>query len=235
MCKVGIYLVCDYPNRDGFLKAVEICNRYKIDFLEIGFPFSDPVADGPVIEKAALDVLKRENTGDFFKSLKSAREIFKGRLYVMTYANVIFGYGSEKFAKEAQMVDGMIIADLPLTESGRFKRIFDRYNINLIHFATPESSYEDIDKVKKISKDFIYFVSTRGITGGSFSLDQETADKINYARNNFNKDVILGFGIRSKDDIHKACKTADGVVIGTEAIRAIEENRFENFIKSLRQ
>ena len=234
MCKVGIYLVCDYLNRDGFLKAVEICNRYKIDFLEIGFPFSDPVADGPVIEKAALDVLKRENTSDFFKGLKSTREIFKGRLYVMTYANVVFGYGSEKFAKEAQMIDGMIIADLPLTESGRFKRIFDKYNINLIHFATPESSYEDMDEVKKMSKDFIYFVSTRGITGGGFSLDHETTDKINYTRNNFNKDVILGFGIRSKDDIDKACKAADGVVIGTEAVRAIEENRFENFIKSLR-
>ena len=234
MCRVGIYLVCDYPNRDRFLKAVEICNRYKIDFLEVGFPFSDPVADGLVIEKAALDVLERENTDDFFEGLKSAGEIFNGRLYVMTYANVVFGYGAEKFAKETQIIDGIIIADLPLVESGRFKKIFHKYDINLIHFATPESSYKDIDEVKKMSEDFIYFVSTRGITGGGFNLDQETIDKINYTRSDFDKDVILGFGIRSKDDIDNACKAADGVVIGTEAVRAIEENRFENFVKSLK-
>jgi len=235
MCKIGIYLVCDYPNSEKFLDAVAVCEKYGIDFLEIGFPFSDPVADGPVIEKAVLDVLKRENSNDFLQSLKKARDIFSKKLYVMTYSNVIFGYGTEEFAKKSEFIDGIIIADLPFIESERFAKIFDKYKINTIRFVTPETDFSDIDKIKRAAKDFIYFVSTRGTTGGKFSIDAETLQKIEYTKNEFDHDVILGFGIKNSNDIKTACRYADGVVIGTKAVEALEQNGFERFISSLKQ
>ncbi len=234
MCKKGIYLVCDYPNRDKFFNAVELCEKNNIDFLEIGFPFSDPVADGHVIEKAALYMLEKENTEDFLQSLKKIRKIFSKKLYVMTYANVIFGYGIEKFSKKVEFVNGMIIADLPFTESKRFKKIFSRYGVNIVHFVTPETDFEDIEKIKAASKDFIYFISTRGITGGNLSIDDETRQKIAHTKEGFENDVILGFGIRNKDDIQKACRYADGVVIGTKAIESLENDGFEQFLHSIK-
>ena len=235
MCRVGIYLVCDYPDKKKFLNAVSVCEKYNIDFLEIGFPFSDPVADGPVIEKAALEVLEKENTKEFIESLKTVRDIFSKRLYVMTYANVIFGYSMEKFAAKVSFIDGIIVADLPFAEAGRFKGVFEKYNINIINFATPESSFEDINKIKKNSRDFIYFVSTRGITGGKFKLDDETKEKVLFSRHGFKGDVILGFGIKNREDIEEACKYSDGVVVGTQAVRALNEGTFENFIANLKK
>ncbi len=234
MCKIGIYLVCDYPDRNRFFEAIEACEQYKIDFLEIGFPFSDPVADGFVIENAAMNVLKGKNTDDFFDSLKKVRGIFSNRLYIMTYANVVFGYKTEQFAKQSEFVDGIIIADLPFCESYRFDKAFYRYGTNIIRFVTPESSDEEIDKIKKNSKDFIYFVSIRGVTGSAFVLDDEIKLKIKRTRKDFDKDVILGFGIRNREDVMQACTYADGVVIGTKSIEALEQKEFEKFIKSLK-
>ncbi len=234
MCKVGIYLVCDYPNRDDFLDAVRICEESNIEFLEVGFPFSDPVADGPVIEKAALDVLKKENTDDFIESLRHVRDIFSKKLYIMSYANVIFGYGIEDFARNVNFIDGIIVADLPFVESREFETVFDKYGINIVHFVTPESSFDDIDKIKENSKDFIYFVSTRGITGGGFNIDNETKEKIRYTMKNFQNFVILGFGIKNRYDIKEACRYADGVVIGTEAVRNINNRKFKEYINELK-
>jgi tryptophan synthase alpha chain len=234
MCKLGIYLVCDYPDKDEFLENVKKCEEYGVDFLEIGFPFSDPVADGAVIEEAAFDVLKRENTNNFLETLKDVREIFSNKLYVMTYANIVFGYGIERFAKETEGINGIIIADLPFIESGRFSKYFDRYGTNIVYFATPESSFSDIDKVKSSAKDFVYFVSTRGITGGAFNLDKQTKSKIVYTKNDLSQDVIVGFGIKNSNDIKEACIYADGVVIGTESVKSAVNGTFSQYLKSLR-
>ncbi len=234
MCKTGIYLVCDYPDKDKFFEAVEVCENNGVDFLEIGLPFSDPVADGPVIESASLEVLKKENTDDFLSSLKKVREIFSKKLYVMTYSNVIFGYGIEKFAKRVDFVNGLIIADLAFVERGIFKGVFKNYGVNIVHFVTPETDFGYIDKIKSESDDFIYFVSTRGITGGRFSLDKDTLLRVEYTKKGFEKGVILGFGIRNKDDIKKACEYADGVVIGTQAVESLKKGVFEDFVKALR-
>ncbi len=233
MCKIGIYLVCDYPNRENFLEAVDICEASGVDFLEIGFPFSDPVADGPVIEKAALSVLDRENVDDFINSLSIVRSKFSRKLYVMTYANIIFGYGIEAFAKEVDGINGVIVADLPYIESRRFSRTLKRHSINIVHFATPESSLEDLDKLKTASDDFVYFVSIRGITGGSLALDKDIKEKIRYLKKDFDKDVMLGFGIKSRDDIKEACKFTDGVIVGTEAVKNLSEGHFDDYIHNL--
>ncbi len=233
MCKKGIYLVCDYPTKDSFFEAVRVCDDFNMDFLEIGFPFSDPVADGSIIESAAFDVLKKENVNNFIESTKEVKKLFRNKLYIMTYANIVFGCGMEKFAAAVGFVDGLIIADLPYIESRRLKNVLNKYGINLIHFVTPESSCADIDKIKKSSNDFIYFVSTRGITGGAFSLDDETRKKVIYTKQNSKNDVIVGFGIQNKDDIKEACRYADGVVIGTQAVKNLKSGDFYSFVRDL--
>ncbi|AEA34522.1 tryptophan synthase subunit alpha [Hippea maritima] len=232
MCRIGIYLVCNYPNRDRFLDAVEMCNRYGIDFLEIGLPFSDPTADGDVIEKVSTETLKRYSMSDFLDSTRLTRQLFKGKLYIMTYANIVFSYGIDKFACDLGFIDGLILADVPYREANRFKKPLSKKGIGFVHFATPESRQKELERLKKDANDFIYFVSIRGTTGGRFHLDDETKEKLAYLKG-AKHGVILGFGIRNRSDIEKACRYADGVVIGTAAVEAVNGN-FEAFLLSLK-
>ncbi len=232
MCKVGIYLVCDYPDKEMFLEAVQLCENFGIDFLEIGIPFSDPTADGDVIERAALEVLERENMNDFYDALKSVRGIFRKKLYVMTYANVVYANGIEDFARRFSFIDGVILADVPFRESGRFKNVFKRYGVGFVHFVTPETDFETLDKIKSSANDFIYFISIRGTTGGEFRLDSDALKRLERLKGS-GKDVVVGFGIKTGDDIRKACGYADGVVIGTEAVKRLERGEFKNFLRDI--
>ncbi|AHF97453.1 tryptophan synthase subunit alpha [Desulfurella acetivorans A63] len=226
---VGIYLVSNYPKKSMFLEAVEICNNLDVDFLEIGIPFSDPIADGEILEKAAFECLSKYDTQDFFESLFEAKKLFKKRLYMMTYANIAYSLKDE-LKNYNKILNGIILADLPVREAINFEKQLD---CNIIKFATPESRKKDLDLAFKNTKDFIYFISKRGITGGSFSLESQTIEKINYCRKQAK--VYLGFGIRNANDIKEASKIADGVIIGTQAAIEIQKgiSDFEKFIKSI--
>jgi len=232
VCKIGIYLVCDYPSRERFLEAVKLCEEFDIDFLEIGIPFSDPTADGDVIEKAALQVLERENMDDFYEVLKTVRRVYSRKLYIMTYANIVYANGIENFAKKFSFIDGVILADVPFRESKRFKDIFKKYDIGFVNFITPETDFEMIDKIKAYANDFIYFVSIRGTTGSEFKLDSDAISRLERLRGS-KQDIIIGFGIKTKESINKACEYADGVVIGTEAIKRLDSGEFEQFLESI--
>ncbi len=227
---IGIYLLANYPSQDEFLSAVEVCQKENVDFLEVGFAFSDPIADGPVLENAAFDILKRYNIDDFLESLDKVKKIFKKDIYIMTYANIIYSYGFDRFKKHLGGVKGLIVADLPTRESVLFE---ENLHSNIIKFVTPESRLSDIDLAIKKSKDFIYFISKRGITGGNFQLEEETIAKINYCRQK--SKVYLGFGIKSASDIKIASSFSDGVIIGTHAVLALKQGveQFTFFIKSL--
>ena len=232
MCKVGIYLVCDYPGRDRFLEAVKLCDEVGIDFLEVGIPFSDPTADGDVIEKAAFEVLKQESLNDFYSALESVRKLFSRKLYVMTYANMVYSNGIEDFASRFSFIDGVILADVPYRESFRFKGVFEKQIVGFVHFVTPETDFETIDEIKASANDFIYFVSIRGTTGGEFRLDSDAISRLEKLKGS-GQDVIIGFGIKTKDDVKRACEFADGVVIGTKAIESLKNGEFGEFLKEL--
>ncbi|MBA4417988.1 MAG: tryptophan synthase subunit alpha [Syntrophus sp. (in: bacteria)] len=235
MGKLGIYLLVNYPSAESFIRAVKVCEERGVDFLEVGFPFSDPVADGDLLERASYETLKRFNFDDFTESLQEARRIFKGRVYVMTYANVVFGMGINAFAKRVEGITGIILADVPLREIWLFEKGFKKQGINLVRFLTPESRAQDIEKALKGAGDFIYFVSKRGTTGGDFTLDEETIGKIGLARGR-GADVYIGFGIKEKKDVDLACSVADGAIIGTKAVEGLEKGveAFEGYIKGLR-
>ncbi len=235
MGELGIYLLANYPSRERFLEAVKVCNDCNVDFLEVGFPFSDPIADGDTLEWASYETLRRYTFEDTIASFRQAREIFKGRLYIMTYTNIVYGNGIDSFVQKTGHVSGIILADLPLREIGLFEKGFKKHGISLIRFLTPESREEDIEKAVRNASDFIYFVSKRGTTGGEFSLDAETREKISRVKST-GKQVFVGFGIKDRADVELALAYADGAIIGTKAVAELESGTeaFRRYIESLR-
>ncbi len=234
MGKLGIYLLANYPSKDVFLDAVCACEGLGVDFLEIGFPFSDPVADGALLERASFEVLKRCRLADSITSFQEARLIFKRSIYIMTYTNVVYSQGVDAFIKRVGRVTGLILADLPLREIPPLEKALNDSPVSLIRFLTPESRERDVILALKGARDFIYFVSKRGTTGGAFELDAETRQKIARIRGK-GVDVFVGFGVREKRDFDLACAVADGAVIGTKAVSELEQgvDRFAAFLKSL--
>ena len=236
MGKIGIYLLANYPSQEAFLDAVRTCDRENIDFLEIGFPFSDPIADGDTLEKACCDTLRKYDIDDAVASLHDVQRIFRGKIYIMTYANIVYGPGIEDFAKRLGAISGIILADVPLRETSFFEKTFKKYGIPVIRFLTPESRDADIDNAVKGSRDFIYYVSKRGTTGGEFSLDEETRAKIGRVRER-GAMVFLGFGIKDREDVELAFHYADGAIIGTRAVSELSRGKdnFRNYIGRLKK
>jgi tryptophan synthase alpha chain len=235
MGKLGIYLLANYPSRETFIEAIKICDKHNVDFLEIGFPFSDPIADGDTLEKACYETLRKYDFNNSVDSFKEVQRIFKGKIYIMTYTNIVYSLGIDNFAERVGKISGIILADLPLREIRPFEKGFKKHGINVIRFLTPESRDEDIKSAVKSAHDFIYFVSKRGITGGEFTLDEETREKIGRVKVS-GKEVFVGFGIKDRKDVELACEVADGAIIGTKAVSALEAgiDQFRRYIAGLR-
>ncbi len=235
MGKLGIYLPANYPSRQLFIEAVRVCRECRVDFLEVGFAFSDPIADGGLLEKASHRVLMENTLDDLINGFAEARSIFQGKTYIMTYTNIVYHCGIGNFLGRVGPVSGLILADLPLRETPMFEKELDPSAVSLIRFVTPESRETDMDLALRGAHDFIYFVSKRGTTGGAFALEPETTEKIGSIRGK-GVDVYLGFGIESKADFETACGRADGAIIGTKAVAELERGikPFEAFLRSLR-
>jgi tryptophan synthase alpha chain len=234
MSKLGIYLLANYPSKEVFLQAVQACQDFGVDFLEVGFAFSDPVADGDLLEKASFEVLKTQGLNDFFESLHAVQKIFSGKIYVMTYANLVYRNGIAEFAGKTGAIDGLILADLPLREMPIFRKGLKGTKVDLVRFLTPESRDEDLSAALKGTGGFIYFVSKRGTTGGGFELDEETKQKIALVRGK-GVDVYIGFGIQNRHDVEAVYKVADGAIIGTKAVAELERGiePFREFLAGL--
>ncbi|MDA3898886.1 MAG: tryptophan synthase subunit alpha [Spirochaetes bacterium] len=235
----GIYLVGNYPDSrrfiDAALKGLEF-----FDFLEVGIPFSDPVADGPVIVEAAFQALTNGETIDSI--LQSVDEIRKKmdpgkKIYFMNYANTAHAPGYEKFCKKCtdHSIAGMIVPDIPFSESGDLKRVAQGAGLEYIDFITPESTTEQIEEVVTFATGFVYAVSMRGITGQDLSFDDATIQKIKHARSKSRVPVVIGFGIRDASGAKSACAIADGFIMGTEPVLRLGKsfNEFSSFIDTL--
>ncbi len=221
----GLYLVGNYPNPAAFVEAACLGLRY-FDFLEVGLPFSDPVADGPSIEKAAAEMLRKGCTmARVYDSVKEIRKRTgpESRIYIMTYANPVFGRGIGNFARQANAagIDGAVLPDIPYVESGRFKAPFARHEMEYIHFITPENSSEQIREIAGAARGFLYFVSIRGITGGELYIDADTKKKATLARRKSSVPVVMGFGIRDAASAASALEHADGFIMGTKAVELL--------------
>ena len=230
----GIYLAGGYPDMATFIECFNAVVSAGFDFIEVGIPFNDPIADGPVIAGAIHDSLAAGVTPP---SVMDGIRALRGsgiKKYVMTYANIIHACGLKRFSDDmAGLLDGVIIPDVP----NRMARLFydGGFALPIVPLATLETRASDLALMNESASEIIYFVGVRGITGARSDFTApELVDKITMIRDNTDKKVIIGFGVKTGSDARQACAIGDGYVVGTEAVRRQKEpEELKRYLRSL--
>lgn len=198
-----------------------------VDIVELGVPFSDPLADGPTIQRASERALrKRVNLDSVFNLVKAVRVHTEIPIVFLTYYNLILHYGLSRFIDSARYsgVDGVVIPDLPPEESLELRRIAAKSSVALIHLAAPTSSDKRLKNIAVSSTGFIYYVSLTGTTGARKKLPKEITSSLNRIHRITKKPVCVGFGISTPAQVKAISKSADGVIVGSAIIKVIEKN-----------
>jgi tryptophan synthase alpha chain len=225
---LSLYFCAGCPTLDGTANVILTMQKRGIDFIEVGIPFSDPLADGPVIQTAATQALKNGMTLSLlFQQLKSIKEEVHIPLILMGYLNPILHYGIEHFCQSCvdAGVSGMIIPDLPFKDYQKtVKPIADKYDLRVIMLITPETSDERIRFIDQNTDGFIYMVSSAAITGAQRSFDEQ---KQAYFRRidgmNLRNPRMIGFGISNKQTLESARQNAAGAIIGSKFVTLLSE------------
>jgi tryptophan synthase alpha chain len=217
------------------------------DIIEIGAPFSDPLADGPTIQKAALRSLRHHTSiSDVLGLVADVRKTSKIPLIIMTYYNLIFHYGEERFVADAAAagLDGIILPDLPPEEAGTFIAPAKKAGLDTIFLLAPTSTEERIKVVCKVAQGFVYYVSLTGVTGARTDIQHSVKDSLAKIRAHTEKPICVGFGISTPDQAAQiAGWGADGVIVGSALVKVIEESagspelagKAAAFVKALKQ
>ncbi|MDF1548977.1 MAG: tryptophan synthase subunit alpha [Bacteroidales bacterium] len=241
---LSVYFTAGYPHLNDTETIITELEKAGADLIEIGFPFSDPVADGPVIQHSSEVSLKNGITLKLlFEQLKNIRQKVKIPLILMGYINPVVQYGIEKFCKDASEtgIDGVIVPDLPLEiYLEEYLHVFQQYNIHNIPLIPPQTKDERIKKIDEASTGFIYLVSSSSTTGNKAAqndvLDNFTA---RLTKLNLKNPQLIGFGINNKASFDNVCEYARGGIIGTAFIKTLDKQgdmvkNIHEFIESLR-
>ncbi len=236
------------PDFDTSNEIIKILINNKIDILEIGMPFSDPMADGPTIQLSSNRALSNGiNLEDIFKLSANAKLLNQNLpIILMGYYNVILNFGLKKFVSfcVSSGVDGLIIVDLQPEEDSELINELKKYKIDLVRLITPTTDEERLKLILKNASGFLYFVSVTGITGQKSANIEELSKSIKFVKNFTNLPIVPGFGIKSALDVNNMCKISDGAVVGSSIIKIIEENlndkkiilkKINQFSKELRE
>ncbi len=221
------FITAGYPNLSFTKKLILEFDKIGVDILEIGVPFSDPLADGPVIQEASQIALKNKvNLSKILALVKELRKQINMPLALMTYYNPIFSFGEERFVKAAVAagVDGLIVPDLPPEEGMALMRLANKNRLDVISFISPTTSRSRMKHITGISRGFIYYVSLTGVTGPRAKLPLDLQRQIMIVKGLTAKPVCVGFGISSASQVKKIYQMADGVIIGSAIIKKIKEN-----------
>ena len=225
----------DRASSQAFLNALPEAG---VDIIELGIPFTDPMADGPVIEDAGIRARKSGTT--LSTILEMATEFRKTNnttpIIVMGYANPIHHMGYAAFSKAAKAagVDGAIIVDLPPEEDTELRAAFETHDLALIRLATPTTDAERLPKVVKGTRGFVYYVSMTGITGASFSQAGSISEQVKRVRDAAKLPVVVGFGVKTPERAAEVAKDADGVVVGTAIVKSFFESGQEDTLAMIR-
>ncbi len=217
------------PDLDTTEKIILEMAKNGADIIELGIPFSDPTAEGPVIQEANLRALKGGiNTDKVFEFTKKIRSLVNVSLVYMTYANVIFSYGSEKFISKCKEVgiDAIIVPDVPFEEREEFLPYCEKYGIDFIYLIAPTSN-ERIKMIAKEAKGFIYVVSSLGVTGVRSSITTDISSIVKSIKEETDVPCAIGFGIQTPDQAKEMSKSSDGVIVGSKIIKLLHENEAE--------
>jgi tryptophan synthase alpha chain len=239
---LSIYFTAGFPNLNDTADIIIKLQESGVDMIEIGLPFSDPLADGPTIQDSSMSAINNGmNTEILFNQLKDIRDRVSIPLIIMGYFNPILQYGVEKFCKKCNEIgiDGLIIPDLPIDYYlENYKSIFEQNKLYNMFLIAPQTSDERIRKIDSISKGFIYMVSSSSITGSRNSFSSE---QINYferiEKMNLNTPRIIGFGVGNKETFNATVNYSKGAIIGSAFIKNLHENgidSIDSFIESIR-
>lgn len=219
------FITCGDPDLQTTLQAVKAAAANGADLIELGIPFSDPTAEGPVIQGANIRALNGGVTTDkIFDLVKEIRkEVFIPMVF-MTYANVVFSYGSEKFISTCKGIgiDGLILPDLPYEEKDEFLPVCQKYGVDLISLIAPTSA-DRISMIAKEAEGFLYIVSSLGVTGTRSEIKTDLASIVKIVRENTNIPCAIGFGISTPEQAKKMSDIADGAIVGSAIIKIIEK------------
>lgn len=219
------FITCGDPDLDTTEQAVKAAVRGGADLIELGIPFSDPTAEGPVIQAANVRALEGGVTTDkIFKTVENLRREIKTPMVFMTYANVVFSYGAEKFAKKCKKVgiDGLILPDLPFEERDEFLPACHSAGLDLISLIAPTSENR-IAKIAQNAEGFLYIVSSLGVTGVRSEIKTDISAIAEVVRKNANIPCAIGFGISAPEQAKKMSAFADGVIVGSAIVKLLEK------------
>lgn len=224
------FITAGFPDKESFWTHLSRIDEAGADIIEIGVPFSDPVADGPVIEQASRDALARGVSLKWIlDGLKARKGGFSAELVLMGYVNPFYQYGLEQLARDAEEagVSGFIVPDMPLEESGMFRGAFSPHGLTLVTLVAPNTSVERMREYKPYTSGFVYVVSVLGTTGGKANLERSVTETMRRARSVFDVPLALGFGLQTPDQLETLPEDArpDAAVLGSALLRHIGEGK----------
>lgn len=220
------FITCGDPDLETTAKVVREAVQNGADLIELGIPFSDPTAEGPVIQEANLRALQGGVTTDkIFDLVRELRTDVTVPMVFMTYANVVFSYGAEKFISTCREIgiDGLILPDLPFEEKEEFLPLCEEYDVDLISLIAPTSENR-IAMIAKEAKGFIYLVSSLGVTGVRSEIKTDLQSIVNVIRANTDTPVAIGFGISKPEQAAKMAGISDGAIVGSAIIKILAEH-----------
>lgn len=238
---LSIYFTAGYPQLDDTVSILQELEKSGVDMIEIGLPFSDPLADGPTIQASSTQALKNGMTTEvLFNQLKDIRKTVDIPLIIMGYFNPILQYGVEAFCKKCKEIgiDGLIIPDLPVDVYHEdYKSIFETYGLINVFLITPQTTVARIHFINSISNGFIYMVSSASVTGNSFGFGAEQTDYFKRISDmKLKNPQIIGFGISNHETFSQATEYANGAIIGSAFIKHLANNDLKTipiFINSI--
>jgi len=238
---LSIYFTAGYPNFGDTVSVIKNLEKSGVDMIEIGLPFSDPLADGPTIQASSTQALKNGMTTEvLFNQLKDIRQSVSIPLIIMGYFNPMLQYGVEAFCKKCQDIgiDGLIIPDLPVdVYNSDYKTTFEKYGLINVFLITPQTSDERIHYIDSVSNGFIYMVSSASTTGAKVGFGKTQTDYFERIANmNLNNPQIVGFGISNNETFSQATKYAKGAIIGSAFVKhVINEgiNSIDKFVNTI--
>lgn len=225
---LSIYYTAGFPNLEDTMPIAQSLEDAGVDMLEIGFPYSDPVADGPVLQESSKLALENGmSLQKLFDQLKTLRPQITIPVLLMGYVNPVLQYGVERFCAScaAAGVDGCIIPDLPLKEyQQHYQAIFEKHGLSNIFLVTPNTAEERIREIDHISNGFVYLLSSAATTGKALQVSENTSAYFSRIQGmKLKNPLMVGFGIGDKSTFHAACNHASGAIVGTAFVKTIKE------------
>ena len=238
---LSIYFTCGYPKLDDTTKVISALEESGVDFIEVGLPYSDPLADGPTIQDSSQKALENGiNLDIIFEQLKTIKGTNKTPLVAMGYLNQLLKYGEDKFCEAcvACGIDTVILPDLPMVEfENHYQQLFEKYGITNVFLITPHTSEDRIRKIDSYSKAFIYVVASASITGAKGEISDSQIEYFERIKGmNLQSKLVIGFGISDKATFDTACAYSNGAIVGSAFIKHIGTNgvdEIDNFIKPI--